>query len=120
MEHSNSNSDVMNPEDVSKQYEPFMINRGLSFFPDTVFLANEMNLYPDLAGKMQYDFLCNTVRPMKRYSGKWPKQAEKDRIVSCLMERFSYSRDKAESVVDLLPEEERERMLNLSDTGGTK
>lgn len=34
--------------DVMKSYPPFIINRSLSYFEDTIFFANEMNQYPDL------------------------------------------------------------------------
>jgi hypothetical protein len=30
-------------DETEKQYSPYMINRGLSYFNDTVLIANEMN-----------------------------------------------------------------------------
>ena len=40
-----------------KEYVSFVINRGLSYFPDTVMYANEMNRYPDLSNQQQFSFL---------------------------------------------------------------
>ena len=48
--------DIMN-DDVEKSYLPFIINRQLSYFPDTVAVANEMNRYHQLDNKLQFHFL---------------------------------------------------------------
>ena len=54
--------------DLEKQYNAFLVNRGLSFTPDTILAANEMNVVPFLDKRMQYDYLYSTVRKKKRYS----------------------------------------------------
>jgi len=36
-------------ESVEKEYPPFVVNRCLSFFPDTIYFVNEMNHYHTLA-----------------------------------------------------------------------
>ena len=43
-------------EDTEKAYPPFIVNKCLSGFLDTVLYANEMNMYPHLDKKLQYDF----------------------------------------------------------------
>ena len=35
--------DIMIDDITEKAYNPFLINRSLSYFPDTVLAANEMN-----------------------------------------------------------------------------
>ena len=35
--------DTMVDDIAEKQYNPFMVNRGLSYFQDTVLMAKEMN-----------------------------------------------------------------------------
>lgn len=45
-----------------KDYVPFIVNRALSYHYDCVMFANEMNKYPSLGKKPQFDFLINTVR----------------------------------------------------------
>ena len=59
--------EMVSPDTPSKQYVPFIINRGLSQFKDTVLLTNEMNMRHQLPAKMQYDFLFSAIRPRKRF-----------------------------------------------------
>jgi len=68
-----------NDELSEKEYVPFMVNRGLSYFPDTLAFANEMNLLHHLDKKLQYEFLLNTIRPRKRFS-KWFKAEENESL----------------------------------------
>ena len=42
--------------DAERGYPPYIINRCLSSFTDTVLYSNEMNKNPHLSKKMQYDF----------------------------------------------------------------
>ena len=63
---------IMVDEETEKAYVPFIINRSLSYFPDTVALANEMNRYGHLESRLQFAFLINTIRKRKRFS-KWIK-----------------------------------------------
>ena len=44
-----------------KQYNSYVINRGLSFGTDTIIQANEMNSRPHLDKKLQYQFLINII-----------------------------------------------------------
>ena len=48
---------LITDSDTEKEYNPFLVNRGLSNFIDTVFVANEMNQRHFMDKKMQYDFL---------------------------------------------------------------
>ncbi len=53
---------------VEKDYPPFVINRCLSYFPDTIFQVNEVNMYPEMPNKMQFEYLRKTIRPRSRFS----------------------------------------------------
>ena len=57
-------------EELENKYTPYVVNKGLSYFIDTVFQANEMNVHHNADNRLQYDFLLNSVRPKKRFS-KW-------------------------------------------------
>lgn len=105
------------PED-EKQYNSFMVNRGLSYFPDTVAMANEMNRYHHIDGKLQYLFLLGIVRKRKRFS-KWNK-AEQQADVELIMERYGYNRPKAESVLDMFTEEQLDQIRKSLSKGGKK
>ena len=90
----------MEDPDNEKLYLPFMVNRGLSFFADTVLLANEMNINYQLPVKLQYEFLKSTVRKRKRFS-KWYKGVVEDKI-KVIKDYYGYSTAKAIEVEPLL------------------
>jgi len=65
--------DLFKDPQAIKDYKAFMVNRGLSYFADTIMYANEMNRYYDLDNEMQFDFLLHSV-PKKRRFSKWVKR----------------------------------------------
>ena len=111
------NKDIMVDADAEKVYNSFLTNRGLSYFEDTVLLANEMNRYHQLDSRMQYDFLRTAVRKRKRF-GKWMKP-EQNADVETVMEHYNYSREKAEAVMDLISPDSIKKMRSLKG-GKTK
>jgi len=100
-----------------KEYVPFIVNRGLGYFQDTVLLANEMNVNCHIDSKMQYDFLRNTVRKRKRFS-KWFK-AKDDEKIQLLCSYFGYSVSAAKSVVDLFNDSDLAEIKKRLDKGGS-
>lgn len=60
--------------DCEREYTPFLTNRSLSYFRDTILFSNEMNLRHGFDKKPQYDYYINTIRPQKRYNKKWAKR----------------------------------------------
>ena len=108
--------DSDNPELAEKLYPPYLVNRGLSFFIDTVYLANEMNRHHHLENKMQFDFLINIVRKKKRFS-KWFK-AQPDEDVEAVMDYYGYNQDKARQVVSLLTKDQITQIIERQRKGG--
>ena len=108
--------DSDNPELAEKLYPPYLVNRGLSFFIDTVYLANEMNRHHHLENKMQFDFLINIVRKKKRFS-KWFK-AQSDEEVEAVMDYYGHSQDKARQVVGLLTKDQITQIIKRQRKGG--
>ena len=103
-------------EQSEKDYVPFIVNRGLGYFSDTVLLANEMNFNCHLDHKMQYDFLKGTVNKRKRFS-KWLKEDE-DRKVDIICQSYGYNRSVAKHVVDLFDNETLDDLEKRLDKGG--
>ena len=99
-------------------YIPYMINRSLSYFNDTVLMANEMNRYHHLDGELQYQFLLNIVRPRKRFS-KWIKPEANDNI-DAVKKYYGYSDEKARQVLPLLTTEQIKTINKKVHTGGRK
>ena len=63
-----SKQNMIVDDETEKGYLPYMTNRSLSYFQDTVAVANAMNQYHILEKKLQFDFLINIVRKKKRCS----------------------------------------------------
>ena len=59
-------------EQWEKKYPPFIINKCVAPFPDTILLVNELNQLHHVDKKLQYDFLLNSLRSRKRYT-PWMK-----------------------------------------------
>lgn len=117
--YAHEGEEAPSPDLPSKQYVPFIINRGFSQFNDTVLIANELNRYHQLPNKMQYDFYKSTVRPRKRFS-KWAKKMEKSSNLSIIQETYNYSKEKAEAVLNLFSEADISVMRKRLDRGGSK
>ena len=71
--------DLFVESQADKDYYPFIINRCLSYFIDTVLYANEMNRFPEILKKDQFNYLKGSVRQRKRFS-KWIKKEEEKRV----------------------------------------
>jgi hypothetical protein len=94
---NDTKKDIMEDE---KGYNPFIVNRGLSYFPDTVLFANEMNRYHHTPNRLQFDFLINIVRKRKRFS-KWNKKNDSVNV-DAVKQYYGYSSEKARDVLPLL------------------
>ena len=114
---NHSKEDILDEDNESK-YPAFMVNRGLSYFQDTVLLANEMNRNHHIDGRLQYDFLKGVIRKRKRFS-KWVKKAQVADI-DVVKEFYGYSDAKAESVIDLIDKDQIEEMKSKMSKGGKR
>ena len=105
------------PTVEDKSYVSFMVNRGLSHFSDTVLLANEMNQRATIPVRSQYDFLRFTIRPRKRFSGKWGKNEDSETI-ELIKEACGFSSEKARQVLPLFTPQAIEDLKKKIDKGG--
>ena len=110
-----SKKDVMEDE---KTYNGFMVNRSLSYFSDTVVLANAMIRQYHLDNRLQYQFLINMVRKRKRFS-KWAKP-ETHNDVDVVKEYYGYSNEKAQQVLPLLSPSQLQKLKEKVSKGGRK
>ena len=110
--------DIMVDDIAEKQYNPFMVNRGLSYFQDTALMANEMNQYAHLDNRLQFDFLINIVRKRKRFS-KWNKP-EVATDLDVIKEYYGYSNEKARMVHNLLTDNQITELRRKVFKGGRK
>jgi hypothetical protein len=105
-------------EEADKAYVPFVVNRSLSYFRETVIAANEMNRYHHIDNKLQYHFLINIVRKGKRFS-KWIKP-EKANDIEVVKEYYGYSNEKASQALALLSSEQVNYLRKKVNKGGRK
>ena len=111
-----TNSD--NPELAERTYNPYLTNKSLSYFQDTVHYANEMNMHGDLNHKLQYSFLLNIVRKRKRFS-KWHKTID-DENLQAVIDYYGYSVKKAKEALKILSNEQLSTIKLKLSKGGMK
>jgi len=113
-----SKKDIMVDDLAEKEYNPFIINRGLSYFKDTILYSNEMNRFHHLDHRLQFDFLINIIRKKKRWS-KWIKASEVDNL-ELIKEYYGYSNEKAKSALSLMSHEQIEQLKLRIYKGGKR
>lgn len=86
---------------ANKDYNAWIVNKGLSNFPDTVLYANEMNFHRSIPKEWQFQFLLNSISKKKRFS-KWSKKDTRTETLSLVMEYFGYSEEKAKQALSIL------------------
>ena len=110
--------DIMVDDIAEKSYSPYMINRQLSYFPDTVLAANEMNRNHHLDNRLQFDFFINIIRKRKRFS-KWFKP-EQISDLDIVKKYYGYSNEKAHQVLTILTTDQINELKRKVMTGGRK
>jgi hypothetical protein len=109
--------DLSNEEGFTKNYLPFIVNRSLSFHYDCVMQVNEMNRYPGLDKKMQYDYLLHSIRGYKRRFEPWQKLSKNENL-ELVKEYFNYSNEKAKDVLSLLNDNQINEIRGTLNKGG--
>ena len=109
---------LMDTEDEAweKKYLPFVVNRCISPFLDTIMLVNEMNRLHHLDKKLQFDFLLNSIRTRKRFA-PWMK-ANKISNLEYVKEFYGYSNEKAKSALTILTSEQIKQIKTSLNKGG--
>ena len=111
-------TDSDNPELAESTYNPFLTNRALSYFPDTIQFANMMNKSSHIDNMLQYSFLLNIIRKRKRFS-KWFKKNDDD-VLQMVIDYYGYSVNKAKEALKILNDEQIEVIREKLIKGGMK
>ncbi len=88
-----------------------MVGRAFSYHLDTIIMANEMNLYPQLDDQMHYDFMKAMIRPKKRFA-KWSKPPTHKRA-SVLSAYYQIPMSQAYLYQDLFSDQEIEEITQI-------
>jgi len=110
---------VLVEEHDEKDYNPYIVNRALSYHLDCVPYANQMNQVHFVDKKLQYHYLLNTIRQMKRKFQPWQK-SEEDKNLACVKEYFGYSNSKAKEALRILSDEQIAYIKTKTDKGGVR
>tara|TARA_R110002050_G_scaffold44242_1_gene105446 strand:+ start:180 stop:587 length:408 start_codon:yes stop_codon:yes gene_type:complete len=113
-----SKESLLDSEDEmwEKKYAPFIVNKCVAPFPDTILLVNEVNQYHHLDKKLQFDFLLNSLRTRKRYT-PWLK-AKKLKNLEYVKEYYGYNNEKAKAALDILDDEQISAIKIKLNKGG--
>ena len=106
---NDNKKDLFEDPQNEKEYAPFLINKGLSYFPDTILYANEM--------KWQFDFLRFSIPKRRRFS-KWHKKEKASDIIKLVMKHYKYSEKKAYEVLDILSDDNIKELIETYQEGG--
>jgi len=105
-------------EEWEKKYPPFVVNKCVYPFQDTIMLVNEINQLPHLDKKLQFDFLLNSVRSRRRFS-PWLKANKLDNLED-VKEYYGYSNEKAKQALDILTDEQIATIKQKLNKGGMR
>ena len=104
--NSSKKEDLMaDPEVSEKDYSPFLTNKALSYFNDTIGFANVMNMNYHLDNKLQYHYLLNITRPRVRRS-KWHKKLAENADLELIQQYYGYNAKKAQDALAVLSPEQ--------------
>lgn len=101
---------------AESSYVPFVVNKSLSYFPDTVLHANEMNQYGGIDNLLQFSYLLNSIRPAKRFA-KWVKREDLE-DVELVKQFYGYSTEKAMQVLSILTSDNLHYIKQKLERGG--
>ena len=101
---------------IEEAYNPFIINKTLSYFPDTIMQSNTMNQFFDLDKKLQYEFLLNSIRKKKRFS-RWIKSNIEENV-DVVKQYYKVGNEKAVEILSLLNDEQITSIKKELSEGG--
>ena len=101
---------------IEEAYNPFIINKTLSYFPDTIMQSNTMNQFFDLDKKLQYEFLLNSIRKKKRFS-RWIKSNIEENV-DTVKQYYKVGNEKAVEILSLLNDEQITSIKKELSEGG--
>lgn len=109
--------DIMEQNGNEKDYNPFLTNRALSYHRDSIFIAQQLNLLPGIDNKLQFRYLINTIRPMKRDKKQWAKKKENNDI-DAVIEYFGYDYKQALIALSILSKDQLKQIKRKLEKGG--
>lgn len=101
-----------------KDYNAWSINRVLANYKDSLLYANMMNLNAHLPETLQYHYLLNTIRPMKRTFVKIERAKKDLQDMNAVKLYYGYSNEKAKEALRILTDEQIALIKEKTEKGG--
>lgn len=114
---NHTKEDLFTDPTANKDYDAYIVNRGLSYFHDTVVQANTINQYSSIPNEWQFKFLLNSIAKKKRFS-KWAKKDKATESLKLVQEYFGYSSEKAKEALSILSDEQLKLIEQKLNKGG--
>lgn len=99
-----------------KDYNPWLVNLSFSYHIDTILYANEMNRFPFLEKRHQYNFFMSSIRPKKRYAD-WIKNID-DEDLQAICNHYSCNPNIGREYLSLLSSEQIDNIKKEQKVGG--
>ena len=100
-----------------KKYPAFVLNRCLSYHKDLIFIVNEMNQRANISNRLQFHFLINSIRRMRRFGSKWAT-TNRSKAFDAIKKYYGYSNEKARVALDILSKEQQGTIIKKVSVGG--
>lgn len=111
-----SKKNIMEEDGSEKEYIPYIVNKTLSYFSDTIMHSNELNIRPLIPKKYQYEYYLKTVRSRKRFS-KWLKKTDQPDI-EIIKKYYNISSKKALEYLSILTKQQIKQLKKEMNEGG--
>ena len=105
-----------NDELAEKSYNPFLTNKSLSYYMDTILYANEINQYSMLDNKLQYEYYLHGIPKKKRFS-KLSKKIE-DEDIEVITQWYGCNYSKAAEILKIINKTTLDLIKQKLQTGG--
>ena len=102
--------------EANQEYVTYIINKALSLYPDTVLTVNQINMHTHLDKKLQYEYLLNIIRPMKRFA-KWVKKTDSEDL-EMIKKYYNFNNQKAKQALAILQPDDLESIKQQLQRGG--
>ena len=114
---NNMMRDTENDTLAEKVYKPWVVNKALSYFVDTILVANDMNIYHGLDKRPQYEYFINVIRRNKRWA-KWVKDVESDDL-DLVVKAYNCNPTVGREYLKLLTKSQLDHIRSTMVQGGT-
>jgi hypothetical protein len=100
-----------------KKYPAFVVNRCLSYHKELIYIVNEMNQRANISHRLQFHFLINSIRRMRRFGSKWAT-TNRSKAFDAIKKYYGYSNEKARVALDILSKEQQGTIIKKVSVGG--